>query len=131
VGFRDGLIGAFSSPLWLTNSLRFRLPGTLATMVKIRLRRIGKKGQPSYRVVVTDARSPRDGRFIENIGSYDPMREPSFVEIDGPRALEWIGKGAQPSQAVTRLMEIAGVVPRQESAAASKPAVRAQAGGSS
>ena len=78
-------------------------------MVKIRLRRIGKKGQPSYRVVVTDARSPRDGRFIENIGSYDPMREPSFVEIDGPRALEWIGKGAQPSQAVTRLMEIAGV----------------------
>jgi small subunit ribosomal protein S16 len=82
-------------------------------------------------VVVTDARSPRDGRFIENIGSYDPMREPSFVEIDGPRALEWIGKGAQPSQAVTRLMEIAGVVPRQESAAASKPAARAQAGGSS
>jgi len=54
-------------------------------MVKIRLRRIGKKGQPSYRVVVTDARSPRDGRFIENIGSYDPMREPSFVEIDGFR----------------------------------------------
>jgi small subunit ribosomal protein S16 len=100
-------------------------------MVKIRLRRIGKKGQPSYRVVVTDARSPRDGRFIENIGSYDPMREPSFVEIDGPRALEWIGKGAQPSQAVTRLMEIAGVVPRQESAPASKPASRAQAGGSS
>jgi ribosomal protein S16 len=59
------------------------------------------------------------------------MREPSFVEIDGPRALEWIGKGAQPSQAVTRLMEIAGVVPRQEPAAASKSAARAQAGGSS
>ncbi len=99
-------------------------------MVKIRLRRIGKKGQPSYRVVVTDARSPRDGRFIENIGSYDPMREPSFVEIDGPRALEWIGKGAQPSQAVTRLMEIAGVIPRKEPAAASKAASRAQAGSS-
>ena len=99
-------------------------------MVRIRLRRIGKKGQPSYRVVVTDARSPRDGRFIENIGSYDPMREPSFVEIDGPRALEWIGKGAQPSQAVTRLMEIAGVVPRQEPRPASKPAARAQAGSS-
>jgi small subunit ribosomal protein S16 len=99
-------------------------------MVKIRLRRIGKKGQPSYRVVVTDARSPRDGRFIENIGSYDPMREPSFVEIDGPRALEWIGKGAQPSQAVTRLMEVAGVIPRKEPAAASKAASRAQAGSS-
>jgi small subunit ribosomal protein S16 len=83
-------------------------------MVKIRLRRIGKKGQPSYRVVVTDSRSPRDGRFIENIGSYDPMQEPSFVEINGPRALEWIGKGAQPTPAVSRLMEIAGVVPRPE-----------------
>jgi small subunit ribosomal protein S16 len=93
-------------------------------MVKIRLRRIGKKGQPSYRVVVTDSRSPRDGRFIENIGSYDPMREPSFVEINGPRALDWIGKGAQPTQAVTRLLEIAGVVARQES-----PKVGARAGG--
>jgi small subunit ribosomal protein S16 len=95
-------------------------------MVKIRLRRIGKKGQPSYRVVVTDSRSPRDGRFIENIGSYDPMREPSFVEINGPRALEWIGKGAQPTQAVTRLLEIAGVVARQES-----PKAGARAGATS
>lgn len=81
-------------------------------MVKIRLRRIGKKGQPTYRVVVTDARSPRDGRFIENIGSYDPMPNPSTIEIDGPRALEWIAKGAQPTEAVSRLLEVSGVVPR-------------------
>jgi len=91
---------------------------------------MGATKRPFYRIVVADSRSPRDGRFIENIGSYDPMREPSFVEIDGPRALEWIGKGAQPSQAVTRLMEIAGVVPRQEPPAASKTASRAQAGSS-
>lgn len=82
-------------------------------MVKIRLRRIGKKGQPTYRVVVADGRSPRDGRFIENIGSYDPGPDPSHIEIDGPRALEWIGKGAQPSEAVSRLLEVAGVIPRQ------------------
>jgi len=81
-------------------------------MVKIRLRRIGKKGAPTYRVVVADARSPRDGRFIESIGNYDPGRDPSVIEIDGPRALEWIGKGAQPSQAVTRLMEAAGIIER-------------------
>ena len=83
-------------------------------MVKIRLRRIGKKGQPTYRVVVTDSRSPRDGRFIESIGSYDPGPDPSLIEIDGPRALEWMQKGAQPSEAVSRLMEVKGVVPRQE-----------------
>ncbi|HYR62997.1 MAG TPA: 30S ribosomal protein S16 [Actinomycetota bacterium] len=94
-------------------------------MVKIRLRRIGKKGQPTYRVVVADGRSPRDGRFIENIGSYDPGPDPSHIEINGPRALEWIGKGAQPTQAVTRLMEVAGVIARQEPKAS-----RAQAGGS-
>jgi small subunit ribosomal protein S16 len=86
-------------------------------MVKIRLRRIGKKGQPTYRVVVADARSPRDGRFIESIGRYNPGPNPSVVEIDGPRALEWLGKGAQPSQAVTRLMEVAGVIPRRETKA--------------
>ena len=71
-------------------------------MVKIRLRRVGKKGQPSYRVVVTDSRSPRDGRFIESIGSYDPGPDPSLIEIDGARALEWMQKGAQPSEAVSR-----------------------------
>lgn len=86
-------------------------------MVKIRLRRIGKKGQPTYRVVVADGRSPRDGRFIENIGSYDPMRNPSSIEIDGAKALEWIAKGAQPSEAVARLLEVTGVIPRPAKAA--------------
>ena len=82
-------------------------------MVKIRLRRIGKKGQPTYRIVVADSRSPRDGRFIETIGSYDPGPDPSLIEIDGTRALEWVQRGAQPSEAVTRLMEVKGVVARQ------------------
>ncbi|MGH2719832.1 MAG: 30S ribosomal protein S16 [Actinomycetota bacterium] len=82
-------------------------------MVKIRLRRIGKKGAPTYRVVVADSRSPRDGRFIENIGSYDPGTDPSSITIDGPRALEWISKGAQPSEAVSRLLEVSGVVERR------------------
>ncbi|HLI57831.1 MAG TPA: 30S ribosomal protein S16 [Actinomycetota bacterium] len=88
-------------------------------MVKIRLRRIGKKGAPTYRVVVADSRSPRDGRFIENIGSYNPGTEPSAIAIDGPRALEWIGKGAQPTPAVSRLLEVSGVMERQP-----KPATR-------
>lgn len=77
-------------------------------MVKIRLRRIGKKKQPTYRVVVADSRAPRDGRFIESIGTYAPRNEPSIVEIDNDRALEWIGKGAQPSDAVTKLLKISG-----------------------
>lgn len=79
-------------------------------MVKIRLRRIGKKKQPTYRVVVADSRAPRDGRFIESIGRYAPRNEPSIVEIDQERALEWLGKGAQPTEAVTKLLQIAGVI---------------------
>jgi small subunit ribosomal protein S16 len=79
-------------------------------MVKIRLRRIGKKKQPTYRVVVADSRAPRDGRFIEAIGRYAPREEPSLVEIDADRAREWLGKGAQPSEAVTKLLKIAGVL---------------------
>lgn len=79
-------------------------------MVKIRLRRIGKKKQPTYRVVVADSRAPRDGRFIESIGRYAPRNEPSVVEIDHERALEWLGKGAQPTEAVTKLLQIAGVI---------------------
>lgn len=84
-------------------------------MVKIRLRRMGKKKQPSYRVVVADSRAPRDGAFIEAIGRYDPRAEPSVVVIDEDRALEWLRKGAQPSAAVTKLLQIAGVIERFES----------------
>jgi small subunit ribosomal protein S16 len=77
--------------------------------VKIRLMRVGKKKQPSYRVVVTDSRSPRDGRFIEVIGQYAPRAEPSIVTIDSDRALHWLKVGAQPTEQAGKLLEIAGV----------------------
>jgi small subunit ribosomal protein S16 len=77
--------------------------------VKIRLMRVGKKKQPSYRVVVTDSRSPRDGRFIEVIGQYAPRAEPSVVTIDSDRALHWLKVGAQPTESAGKLLEIAGV----------------------
>lgn len=95
------------------------MPYNLAPMVKIRLRRMGKKKQPTYRVVVCDSRAPRDGRFLESIGRYDPRREPSVVEIDADRAREWLGKGAQPTAAVRKLLEIAGVGTVQQKPAAS------------
>ena len=76
--------------------------------VKIRLKRMGKKKQPTYRVVVADGRSPRDGRFIEAIGRYDPRQEPSIVEIDNDKALDWLQKGAQPTDPVRKLLEISG-----------------------
>ena len=74
--------------------------------VKIRLMRTGKKKQPSYRVVVADGRSPRDGRYIEIIGHYNPRTEPSTVVIDDARAQHWIGQGAQPTDAAAKLLEI-------------------------
>jgi len=77
--------------------------------VKIRLRRMGMKKAPYYRVVVADSRSPRDGRFIENIGIYHPTEEPSRVEIDVERARDWLAKGAQPTEAVINLLAIAGI----------------------
>jgi len=77
--------------------------------VKIRLMRVGKKKQPSYRVVVADGRSPRDGRFIEIIGQYRPRQDPSVVNIDSDRALHWLGHGAQPTEEVAKLLEITGV----------------------
>ncbi len=76
--------------------------------VKLRLRRHGKKKHPTYRVVATDSRSPRDGRFIDLIGRYDPHPHPSVVEIDNERALYWLEVGAQPSAAVKKLLEISG-----------------------
>lgn len=82
-------------------------------MVKIRLRRMGAKGQPTYRVVVTDSRSPRDGRFIEIIGHYNPRVEPSEIVINKEKALSWIAKGAQPSDSVYSLLARTGVVERK------------------
>ena len=78
--------------------------------VKIRLTRTGKKKQPSYRVVVADSRSPRDGRYIEQIGRYHPLQEPSEIVIDNERAAYWLSVGAQPSDAVRKLLEISGAL---------------------
>ena len=77
--------------------------------VKIRLTRMGKKKAPTYRVIVADNRSPRDGRFIEEIGFYDPTQDPSVVRIDTEKAREWIGKGAKPTDTVAKLLKIAGL----------------------
>ena len=78
-------------------------------MVRIRLRRVGKRNQPSYRVVVADARSPRDGRFIETIGHYNPRTDPPTVVIRQERALYWLLQGAQPTDAVDRMLRNLGV----------------------
>ena len=87
-------------------------------MVKIRLMRVGMKGAPSYRVVVAEAQSPRDGRIIENIGWYNPLVEPSTINIDADRARHWLSVGAQPTESVQSLLVRSGVVSRPEQAAA-------------
>ena len=77
--------------------------------VKMRLKRMGKKKAPYYRVVVADSRSPRDGRFIEEIGLYDPSTEPSTVKIDADAAKKWLQSGAQPTETVGKLLKQAGI----------------------
>ncbi|MFI3207368.1 MAG: 30S ribosomal protein S16 [Clostridia bacterium] len=79
-------------------------------MVKIRLKRLGSKRNPFYRIVVADSRYPRDGRFIEEIGYYNPMVEPSLVKIDADKAKDWMSKGAQPTDTVKALMKRNGVI---------------------
>ena len=81
-------------------------------MVKIRLRRMGAKKQPTYRFVVADARSPRDGRFIEILGHYNPRTEPKTLVVDQEKAKAWLAKGAQPSDPVRRLFAELGLVER-------------------
>lgn len=83
-------------------------------MVKIRLRRVGSKKQPSFRVVVADSRAPRDGRFIEQIGFYNPRTEPETLRIDEERALYWLSVGAQPTESTTRLLTTTGTLARLE-----------------
>ena len=78
--------------------------------VKIRLKRIGAKKKPFYRIVVADARYPRDGRFIEEIGTYDPMSTPSKFVIDNEKALDWIRKGAQPTDTIRALLKKNGAL---------------------
>ncbi len=79
-------------------------------MVRIRLRRVGSKGQPSYRVVVAEKTSPRDGRFIENLGHYNPRTDPPTFTIEAERALYWLEHGAQPSDAVRRMLDSLGIM---------------------
>src|SRR5258706_16073527 len=100
-------------------------------MVKIRLMRMGATKRPFYRVVVADQRSPRDGRFIENIGKYHPLEDPSLIDIDEERALHWLRVGAQPSEQVQNLMSKTGIwdkfVAERPSAAARTRTNRAEA----
>ncbi len=78
-------------------------------MVKIRLRRMGQKKAPFYRIVVADSRSPRDGRFIEQVGFYDPTKNPTVLKVDEEAVNKWLSNGAQPTDTVARLLKNAGV----------------------
>ncbi|WP_322494159.1 30S ribosomal protein S16 [Chloroflexus sp.] len=82
-------------------------------MVKIRLRRTGKTKQPSYRIVVADSRSPRDGKFIETIGYYLPTRQPKVLEVNADRARYWLGVGAQPTEVVVKLFQRVNLLDEQ------------------
>ena len=77
--------------------------------VKIRLRRMGQKKNPFYRIVVADSRSPRDGRFIDEIGYYEPTKEPSEIRVDEEAAKKWLANGAQPTQTVEKILKTAGI----------------------
>jgi small subunit ribosomal protein S16 len=90
--------------------------------VKLRLMRMGKKKQPTYRVVAADSRSPRDGRFIEIVGVYDPRPDPSSIRIDNDKAVDWLRKGAQPTESVRKLLEISGAWGTFRGDASSEPA---------
>lgn len=78
--------------------------------VKMRLIRIGKKKQPVYRIVVMDGRAPRDGRYLDQIGRYDPRQEPSLIEVDHDKAVQWMRNGAQPTDRVKKLLEVSGAM---------------------
>jgi small subunit ribosomal protein S16 len=93
-------------------------------MVKIRLRRVGAKKQPHYRVVVQDSRAPRDGKFIEIIGNYNPRTEPPTMELDAERAVHWLSMGAQPSEAVRRMFDKLGILTQATMAKQAQPAAQ-------
>ncbi len=88
--------------------------------VKLRLMRVGKKKQPTYRIVAADSRSPRDGRFIEIIGTYAPRSDPSDINVKSDKALAWLAKGAQPTETVRKILEISGVWSEFEATRGSK-----------
>jgi small subunit ribosomal protein S16 len=91
-------------------------------MVRIRLRRTGKTKQPTYRIVVADSRSPRDGRFIEIIGHYNPVQQPKVLEVKADRARYWLGVGAQPSESVVKLFKRTNILDDQGRVKAEEPA---------
>lgn len=88
--------------------------------VKLRLTRVGKTKQPQYRIVAADSRSPRDGRFIEILGQYNPREEPSLINLDNDKAVAWLQKGAQPSERVAKLLTISGAMEQFEAAKGNK-----------
>jgi len=90
-------------------------------MVRIRLRRVGAKKQPSYRIVAADIEHPRDGRFLEILGFYNPRTNPETIELHEDRIYDWISKGAQPSDSVTRLFKTSGLLDRYERFKAGEP----------
>ena len=91
-------------------------------MLRIRLRRVGKKKRPAYRIVVADSRSPRDGAFIEIIGLYDPLTDPATVNIDEEKARKWLDQGAQPSETAAKLLARQGIIEKSEKSAPPSPA---------
>lgn len=88
--------------------------------VRLRLTRVGKKKQPTYRIVAADSRSPRDGRYLEIVGTYDPRREPSAITVDNDKAIAWLRKGALPTERVQKILQIAGTWDEFQSTKASK-----------
>ena len=88
--------------------------------VKLRLTRVGKTKQPQYRVVATDSRSPRDGRFIQIVGTYNPRTDPSTLNIDNAKAVKWLMDGAQPTERVKKLLEVSGAMAEVSAARAAK-----------
>lgn len=91
-------------------------------MLRIRLRRVGKKKRPAYRIVVADSRAPRDGAFIENLGVYDPLTDPATVRIDEEKAKSWLQQGAQPSETVAKLLARQGLLPSKTPPQPAEPA---------
>ncbi len=88
-------------------------------MLRIRLRRVGKKKRPAYRLVVADSRAPRDGAFIETLGLYDPLTDPATLTVDEERTKKWLSEGAQPSETVAKLLVRQGLLPGKSGAESS------------
>ena len=88
--------------------------------VKLRLTRVGKTKQPQYRIVAADSRSPRDGRFIEIVGHYNPLTDPSSLTVDNDKAVKWLSEGAQPTERVAKLLQISGAMDEFQASKAGK-----------